>query len=57
MKTRISSETSSEMNQRVISSRDWYFLANMSHSQTWEIMLKTREKLKEYSSNPLETVV
>jgi hypothetical protein len=40
----------SEINERVESGRDWYFLANMDNSPTWEIMLKTRDKLKEYSS-------
>jgi len=42
----------SEINERVESSRDWYFLANTPNSQTWSIMLKTRSKLKEYSSPP-----
>jgi hypothetical protein len=39
----------SEINERLESGRDWYFLANMDDSSTWEIMLKTRDKLKEYS--------
>jgi len=43
----------SEINERVESCRDWYFLSNTSNSPTWSIMLKTRSKLKEYSSPPL----
>jgi len=43
-----------EINERVESGRDWYFLANMDNSPTWEIMLKTRDKLKEYSSTQLK---
>jgi hypothetical protein len=41
----------SDINPRVESGRDWYFLANMDNSPTWGIMLKARDKLKEYSSN------
>lgn len=39
----------SEPERRVRSGRDWFNLANPDSSSTWRIMLKTREKLKEYS--------
>ncbi|KUJ08191.1 uncharacterized protein LY89DRAFT_677081 [Mollisia scopiformis] len=43
------SKVESEINVRLESTRDWYFLANSEESQTWEVMLKAREKLKEYN--------
>jgi hypothetical protein len=43
----------SEINERLESGRDWYFLANADNSSTWDIMLKARDKLKEYSSTYL----
>lgn len=42
----------SGINERVESGRDWLFLANTNKSSTWGIMLKTRDKLKEYSPAP-----
>ncbi|KAH8654990.1 hypothetical protein BGZ60DRAFT_532623 [Tricladium varicosporioides] len=43
------SRSESENSERVESAKDWYVLANMENSSmTWDIMLKTREKLKEY---------
>lgn len=42
------SDTDSEENERAESGKDWYVLANMSHTSTWDIMLKIRQKLKEY---------
>lgn len=48
--TRETSTPESELNVRLESTRDWRFLAEMDDSKTWDIMLKTREKLKEYSS-------
>ena len=46
---RSTSETSSLVNERVESARDWWYLSRMDNSRTWEIMLKARGKLKEYS--------
>jgi hypothetical protein len=44
------STNSAQMNQdRCNSTRDWWYLSNGIHGQTWEIMLKAREKLAEYS--------
>lgn len=40
------------INERVESGRDWLFLANTNKSSTWGIMLKARDKLKEYSPAP-----
>jgi hypothetical protein len=45
----------SRIDERVESGRDWFFLANTDESTTWKIALKTRDKLKEYSSPPLVT--
>lgn len=45
----------SGIDERVESGRDWFFLANTDKSTTWKIVLKTRDKLKEYSSPPLVT--
>jgi hypothetical protein len=42
----------SGINERVESGRDWLFLANTNKSSTWGIMLKTRDKLQEYSPAP-----
>jgi hypothetical protein len=42
----------SGINERVESGRDWLFLANTNKSSTWGIMLKIRDKLKEYSPAP-----
>jgi hypothetical protein len=42
------SSLGSDNNARAESANDWYLLANFIDSPTWEIMLKTREKLKEY---------
>lgn len=50
--TRDSLRPESELNVRLESTRDWKFLADSGDSQTWDIMLKTREKLKEYSWTP-----
>jgi hypothetical protein len=50
--TRSVSDSGSEFNERIVSARDWYFLANGANSSTWDIMLKTREKLNEYSLPP-----
>ena len=41
------------INERVESGRNWYFLANMENCATWNIMLKTRERLNEYSQTSL----
>jgi hypothetical protein len=47
-----SDDASSTLNQRFESTRDWWFLKNSDEeSQTWQIMLKTRQKLEEYSSS------
>jgi hypothetical protein len=46
---RETSTPESELNVRLESTRDWRFLAEMDDSKTWDIMLKTREKLKEYN--------
>lgn len=40
----------SKSSQRVKSAKDWYILANMDSSETWDIMLRCRSKLKEYGS-------
>ncbi|RDL38895.1 uncharacterized protein BP5553_03235 [Venustampulla echinocandica] len=39
----------SPINERLESTRDWWYLSTMESSPTWEIMLRTREKLKEYN--------
>ena len=44
-----------QINERVESARNWVVLAHTDKSPTWEIMLKTREKLKEYSTSSPET--
>lgn len=38
-----------EINEQFEGTRDWYFLARTDNSPTWRIMLRAREKLKEYS--------
>jgi len=43
------SKATSSINERIESARDWWYLSNMDDSRTWEIMLKAREKLKEYN--------
>jgi hypothetical protein len=43
------SKALSSVNERIESARDWWYLSNMDNCRTWEIMLKAREKLKEYS--------
>lgn len=57
METKSVSKADCETNERVESARDWYFLANMENSPTWDIMLRAREKLKEYSWTHLESNV
>jgi hypothetical protein len=57
VETKSVSKADCETNERVESARDWYFLANMDNSPTWDIMLRTREKLKEYSWTHLESNV
>jgi len=52
METRSVSDSGSEFNEKIVSARDWYFLANGANSSTWDIMLKAREKLNEYSLPP-----
>lgn len=42
---------SSGASERFEGTRDWWYLSHASHSHTWELMLKTRKKLKEYSSS------
>lgn len=37
-----------EFNERMESARDWYILANMSENSTWRLMLRVRDKVKEY---------
>jgi hypothetical protein len=49
VKTATISEADLEINERFEGSRDWYFLARTDDSPTWTIMLRAREKLKEYS--------
>jgi hypothetical protein len=56
IETRPDSKSDCEINERVESARDWYFLANTDKSSTWDIMLRTREKLKEYSWTHLESI-
>lgn len=44
------SDLGSGNDDRVRSGRDWYVLANMKNTSTWELVLKTRDKLKEYGN-------
>jgi hypothetical protein len=46
------SSVESVVNERVEGAKDWWFLSNSEHGQTWHIMLQIREKLKEYGSFP-----
>jgi hypothetical protein len=48
------SDSGSEFNERIVSARDWNFLANGDDTSTWDIMLRAREKLKEYSLPPFK---
>lgn len=38
----------SSINERAEGARDWYYLSKSEHGETWQIMLRIREKLKEY---------
>lgn len=49
MNTTSTSNSQSSVNERVEAGRDWWYLSNLENSPTWEIMLKTRQKLQEYS--------
>jgi hypothetical protein len=49
---RRASNTESIVNERVEGAKDWWYLSNSEHGQTWRIMLQIREKLKEYSAFP-----
>lgn len=42
-------DTSTEADMRRLSARDWWCLSNLEGSKAWEIMLKTRQLLREYS--------
>jgi hypothetical protein len=44
-----STDSGQMIQDRLNSTRDWWYLSNGDHGQTWEIMLKAREKLAEYS--------
>lgn len=50
-----SSSQEFQINERVKSARNWVVLAHTDKTPTWGIMLKTREKLKEYSTSSPET--
>ncbi|KAL2068343.1 hypothetical protein VTL71DRAFT_16441 [Oculimacula yallundae] len=47
------SDSDSDANDRFEGTRNWWYLSHTSHSATWEHMLKTREKLKEYNDTLL----
>lgn len=53
MNTKSTGVSESSVNERVEAGRDWWYLANYKPKDgscsTWEIMLKTRTKLQEYS--------
>lgn len=51
-------ETSkSEIEDIIEGARDWWYLSHAERSETWELMLKAREKLKEYSMHsPLTNI-
>jgi hypothetical protein len=48
----VESVLSEAVDERKESVRDWWYLSNGEDSRTWEIMLKTRKKLAEYSQSP-----
>jgi len=49
MNTKSSSRSESSTNERYEAGRDWHYLSRLENNQTWGIMLRTREKLREYS--------
>jgi hypothetical protein len=58
IQTKSSCKSQSSVNERVEAGRDWWYLSNLNpeESQTYEIMLRTRAKLQEYSwCNPQDT--
>jgi hypothetical protein len=48
--SRSTSRSQTSINERVEAGRDWWYLSNLENSPTWEIMLRTRQKLQEYSA-------
>lgn len=50
----VESNTAQVVQDRLNSSKDWWYLKNGDHGQTWGIILKVREKLAEYSAYLIE---
>lgn len=44
------SDTGSESIDRMRLARDWYVLVDMKNTSTWDLVLKSRDKLKEYGN-------